>query len=131
MRHDFQVPTIIGMQSNISLSTCLYWYPKLNSCKYLSETHLWNAQLNNDFSFNKGIVKICQIVDMVRKNWSWIVVPSCGLHYFSLASFGSIWVFADFSTAKNLNMFFAALKIHIMACIVKKQTNFIFSSLVT
>ena len=46
-KNGFQLPTIMGVQSNISLSSCLYWYATLNSCKCLkSETHLWNAQVN-------------------------------------------------------------------------------------
>ena len=29
----FQLPTMMGVQSNISLSSCLYWYATLKSCK--------------------------------------------------------------------------------------------------
>ena len=79
----------------------------MNSCKHLkSETHLRNAQVNKVSSVNKGIVKICLVVDMVRKNWSWIVVADCGLHYFVSARFGSFWVFAKFSTAKRFKYLF-------------------------
>ena len=133
MKRDFQLPTIMGASLNISLSSCLYWYATLNSCKYLkSETHLRNAQVNKASSVNKGIVKICLVVDMVRKNLWWIVVASCGLHYFVSRCFGSFWVFANFSTSERFKyLFFTAVKIYIMARIVKKQTNFIFSSLVT
>ena len=133
LKRDFQLPTIMGMSSNINLSSCLYWYTTLNSCKYLkNEIHLWNAQVKKDFPVNKRIVKICLVVDMVRKNWSWIAVAGYGLHYFVSASFGSFWVFANFSTAKWFKyLSFKAMKIHAMARIVKKENNFIFSSLVT
>ena len=176
---------------NISLFNCFYWYDNLNSCKYLKrEAHLRNAQVNKASSVNKGIFKICLVVDMVRKNWSWIVVASCGFHYFVSAHFtvqntvispkflvrkfcgtaqfpqsfwqivwnyvesvpihkistpgnsvklwyftqclGSFWVFGNFSAAERFkHLFFTAMKIHIMELIVKKQTNFTFSSLVT
>ena len=60
-----------GCVSNISLFSCLYWYAAFNSCKYLkSKTHLRNAQVNKASSVNKGIVKSCLIVDIVRRNWS-------------------------------------------------------------
>ena len=39
-----------------------------------SESHLRDAQANKDFSVNKGFVKACLVVDMVRKNWSLLVV---------------------------------------------------------
>ena len=132
MKRYFQVPTK-GLYSYISLSTCHYWYATLNSCKYLkSETHLRNVQVNKDSSVDKGIVKICPVASMVRKNWSWIVVASCGLHYSVSPCFGSFWVFVNFSTAEKLKyLFLTAMRIHIMARTVKKQTNFIFSSLVT
>ena len=132
LKRDFQLPTIMGMWSNISLSGCPSWYP-LNSCRYLkSETQLWNAPLNKASSVNKGIVKTCLVVDMVRNNWLQIVVASCGLHYFVSARFGSFGVFASFSPAERFKyLFFTAMKIHTMARIVKKQNNFIFSSLVT
>ena len=108
----------------------LTWYVNLNSCKYLkSETHLRNVQVNKDSSVDKGIVKICPVASMVRKNWSWIVVASCGLHYFVSARFG---LFQNFSAAERFKyLFFTAMKIYIMARIVKKQTNFTFSSTVT
>ena len=108
----------------------LTWYVNLNSCKYLkSETDLRNVQVNKDSSVDKGIVKICPVASMVRKNWSWIVVASCGLHYFVSARFG---LFQNFSAAERFKyLFFTAMKIYIMARIVKKQTNFTFSSTVT
>ena len=89
----------------------------MNSCKYLkSETHLRSAQVNKAPSVNKGIVKTCLIVDVVRRNWSWLVVASCGLHYFVSDSFGSFGVVADFSTAKRFKyLFFTAMKTHTMA----------------
>ena len=132
MKRHFQLPTIMGVPSNISLSSGLYWYASLDCSKDLrSETHLRSAQVNKAISVNKGIVKISLVVDMVRKNWSRIVDGICGLHYFVSARFGSFWVFANFSTAKRFKyLFFTAMKIHIMGRIVKKQTNFIFSSLV-
>ena len=96
----------------------------------------WNSTLKcqvNKASFvNKGIVKTCRIVDMIRKNWSCIAVAGCGLNYFILAPFGLSWVVANFIAAKNFTyLFFTAMKIHTMACIVKKQNNFIFVWLVT
>ena len=113
--------------------SCLYWYATLKSCKYLkSETHFRNAQVNKAFSMNKRFVKICLVVDMVRKNWSWVFVAGCGLHYFVSARFGSFWVFANFRTAERFKyLFFTAMKIHTMGRIVKEQNNFSFSSLVT
>ena len=100
----------------------------VNTC----ETHLRNAQVNKASSVNKGIVKISLVVDMVRQNWSWIVAAGCGLHHFLWARFGSFWVFSNFSTAERFNyLFFTAIKIHTNTRIVKKQNNFIFSSLVT
>ena len=69
LKRDFQLPTILGMQSNIAF--LLAFIDTLNSCKYLkSETYLRNTQVDKASSVNKGIVKICLIVDMVRKNWS-------------------------------------------------------------
>ena len=72
-------------------------------------------------SGNKGIVKICVLVDMISKNWSWIAVASCGLHYFVSACFSSFSIFANFSILNILilverfkYMFFIAMKIHIM-----------------
>ena len=110
----------------------LTWYVNLNSYKYLkSETHLRNVLVNKDSSVDKGIVKICPVASMVRKNWSWIVVASCGLHYFVSACFGSFWVFANSTAERFKYLLFSSMKIHIMACIVKKQNNFILSCLVT
>ena len=84
------------------------------------------------FQVSNSRFKIRLVVDMVRKNWSWIVVASCGLHYFVLPCFGSFWVFANFSTAESFKcLLFTAMKIHIMERMIKKQSNFIFSSLVT
>ena len=105
----------------------------MNSCKYLkSETQLRNFQVNKASSVNKDILKIRLIVDMIRKNWSWNTIAGCGLHYFLSACFGSSCVVANFSTAEKFRyLFFTAMKIHIIALIVKKQNNFIFSSLVT
>ena len=92
---------------NISLSSCLYWYATLNSCKYLkSETHLWNAQVNKASPVNKGIVKTSLIADMVRKNWSWMAVAGCGLHYFVSASFGSFRILANFRIAERFKYLF-------------------------
>ena len=70
-----QLPTITGVSSNTSLSSCLYWYAILNSCKYL-KTHLWNVQVNNVSLVNKEIFKICLVLDMVNKNCLWIAVGS-------------------------------------------------------
>ena len=133
LKRDFLQPVIMGAQSNINLSSCLYWYATLNSCKYLKiKTHLRNAQVNKASSVKKAVAKICLVVDMVRKNWSWIVVAGCELYYFVSACFGLFWVFGNFSPADRFKyLFFTVIKIHIMACIVKKQKNFIFSSLLT
>ena len=47
------------MSSNISLSSCLYSYANLNSCKYLeSEIHRRNAQVNKASSVNKGVSSV-------------------------------------------------------------------------
>ena len=111
------------MSSNISLCSSLYWYANLKSCKYLkNETHLWNALVNKASYVKKGIVKICLVVVMVRKNGSWIVVANCGLHYFVSARFDSFSVFANLSTAKRFKyLFYTAMKVHIMGCIVRNK----------
>ena len=84
LKRGFHIPTIMGLQSNISLPSCLYWYATLNSCKYLkTKTHLQNAQINK--VVNKGIVKTFLI-------WWSNVVAGCGFHYFVSARFGSFWV---------------------------------------
>ena len=45
-----------------------------------SETHLRNAQGNKASSANKWIVKICLVLDMVRKHWSlWVALLRFGL----------------------------------------------------
>ena len=110
LKRDFQLPTIMSVQSNISFSSCLYWYATLNSCKYLkSETHLRDAQANKASSVNKGIVKICLVVDMVRKNWSRIVAAGFGLHYFVqfvLVHFVSLQILVQ---PKDLNICFSRL----------------------
>ena len=67
------------------------------------ETHLQNAPVNE--VVNKEIVKTCLTMDMVRKNWSWIVVAGCGLHYF-------VWLlFVPFESLqtqpKDLNIYFS------------------------
>ena len=129
LKRDFQLPTIMGLQSIISLSSCPYWYATLNFCEYFkSETHLRNDQVNKASSVNKRIVKTCLVVEIVRKKWSPIVFAVCGLHYFVSARFGSFWVVANFSTAERFKYLFStAMKIHTIARIV----NFIFSSPVT
>ena len=71
------------------------------------------------------VVETCLIVDLVRKNWSWIFAAGCGLHYFVLACFGAFWVVANFSTAERFKyMFFTVMKISTIVGIVKKQNNF-------
>ena len=63
---------------------------------------------------------------MVRKIWS-SIVAGCGLH-----TFDSFPVFANFSIAERFKyLFFTATIIHALARIVKKQSNFVFSLLVT
>ena len=133
LKRDFQLPTTKGVKSNISLSSCRYWYANLNSCEYLkSETHLRNTQVDKASSINKRIIKTSLIVGMVTKYWSWIVVAGYGLHYFVPARFGLYGVVTNISNAKRFKyLFFIAMKINIAARIVKKQNNFIFSSLVT
>ena len=102
LKCDFQLPTKMGVYSNINFSSWLYSYANLNYYKYLkSETHLRNVQENKTSSVIKRIVKICLVVDTVRKNWSWIVVASCRSHYFVSARFGSFWVFANLITTKR------------------------------
>ena len=122
-----------GRPGMLKDSQILVFLDALNSCKNLkSETHLRNAQVNKASFVNKGIVKTCLIMDVVRKNWSWIAVAGCGLHYFVSPRFGSFRVVANFNTAEKLKyLFFTAMKIHAMVRMVKKQNNFIFSSLVT
>ena len=117
----FGSPRHAKLLSNISFCSCIYWYATL-----IWYALLWNAQVNKASSINKGIVKTCLIVDMVRKNWSWIAVAGSGLHYFVLARFGLLWVVANFSTAERFKyLFFTAMaKIHTMACIVKKPFYF-------
>ena len=117
-----------GPVVNINLSNSLYWYATLNFCKYLKKNHLRNIQVNKASSINKGIVKICLVVDIVRKIWPWIVA-GCGLQYFVLACFGSFWVhFENFRTAKRLKyLFVTAMWIPTMARIIKNKTIFIFS----
>ena len=106
-------------------------YTRLNSCKYLkNETHLQNAQINKVSSVNKGVIKTCLIVDMVKKNWLWIVVARCGWHYFVLACFGSFGVVANFSTAERFK-YISVFHSYENSYKIKKQNNFIFSSLVT
>ena len=126
-------PDMLKCSQILQLSNCLYWYDILNSCKYLkSESHLPNAQVNKASSVNKEIVKTCLIMDMVRKNWPWIAVAGCGLHYFFLALFGLFWVVVNFSGEEKFKyLFFTAMKNHTIKPIVKKQNNSIFSSLVT
>ena len=83
-------------------------------------------------SANKEIAKTCLIVDMVRKNESRITVAGSGLYYFVLAPFGSSWNVVSFSAAEKFKyLLLTAMKFHTIARIVKKQNNFIFSSLVT
>ena len=99
--------------------------------KYLkSETHLRNAQVNKACP----LVKDCENLSDCghgKKNWSWIVVAGCGLQYVVRARFGLFWVVVNFSKSIRYKyLFFAAMKIHTMVCIVKKQNNFIFSSLI-
>ena len=61
-----------------------------------------------------------------------IAVACCGLDYFFSNYFGSFSVVANFSAAERFKyLFFTAMKIHTMVRIVKKQSNFIFSSLLT
>ena len=69
---------------------------------------------------------------LVKNNWSQIVLAGCELLYFVSARFISFKVVANFRTAERFKyLIFTAMKIHTMMCIVKKQNNFIFSSLVT
>ena len=57
--------------------------------------------------------------------WLWVAL-------LVLVRFGSFRVVANFSTAERYKyLFFTAMEIHTMACIVKKQNNFILSWLVT
>ena len=75
LKRDFQQPTIMGAPSNINLSSSLYWYATLKSCKYLkSKTHLWNAQVNKYSSVKKGVVKIWQRHDPEDFSTSYITL---------------------------------------------------------
>ena len=70
-------------------------------------------------------------MDIARKNWSLVVAAGCGRHYFVSARFGSFQVVENFSTTERFkHLFFTAMKIHTMVRIVKKQSNFVFNSLV-
>ena len=90
-----------------------------------SETHLRNAHVNKASSVNKGIAKTCLIVDMISKNWSWIAVAGYGFHYFVSARFATLKAVANFSTAERFKyLFFAAINVHTMSRIVKKQNNY-------
>ena len=61
-----------------------------------------------------------------------MAVAGCGLHKFLSAPFGSFLVIVNFSRAGKFKyLFFTAVKIHTVGLIVKKQKNYIFSSLVT
>ena len=122
LKRGSQLHTIMGLESNISLSGWFYWYATLKSCKYLkTKTHLRNAKINK--AVDKGIVKACLILDMVRRNWSWIVESLLLILVFiTSARFGSFWVAATFSTAEIFKyLFFTAMKIHTMTRIVRKQ----------
>ena len=69
-------------------------------------------------------------MEMVRKNWreSLLLVVGCiTLFQLVLVRLESLRILVQ---SKDLNMFFTAVKIHTMARIVKKQNNFIFSSVV-
>ena len=80
----------------------------------------------------KLIDEICLFVELVRENWSRIVVAGCELYYFVSARIGSFQVFVNFSAVKRFKyLFLTAMKIHTKLRIVKKQNNFVFSSLVT
>ena len=75
LKRDFQQPTIMGAPSNINLSSSLYWYATLKSCKYLkSKTHLRNAQVNKYSSVKKGVFKIWQRHDPEDFSTSYIAL---------------------------------------------------------
>ena len=123
-----KIPWMLQSQSLAAFIDTLPW--ALVKAKK-NETHLRNAQVNKASSVNKGIVKTYLLLDKVKKNWSWIAVAGCGLHYFVSARFGSFWVVANFSTAEKFKYpFFTAMKIHAMVRIANTQNNFVFSSLV-
>ena len=64
LKRGFQLPTqlpkIKGLKSNINLSSCLYWYATLNSCKYLKKKTLVFEMLNliEAFPLVKGLRKL-------------------------------------------------------------------------
>ena len=79
-------------------------------------------------SDKNGIFKACLVEGMIKL--APIAVAGCGLHYFVLARFGSIWVVANFRIAERFKyLIFTAKKIRTMVRIVKKRNSFIFSSL--
>ena len=129
-----QIPKMIAMQSNISLSSCLYWYATLNPCRYLkSETHLWNTQVNKASSVMNGLAKICLVMDMVRNNWSrivycWLCVGCITSFRLVLIRFELLWILVQL---KDKYFFSTPTIIHTMVHKVKKQNNSIFSLLVT
>ena len=91
-------------------SQILVFLAALNSCKNLkSETYLRNAPANKASSVNKGIVKTCLIMDVVRKNWSKIAVAGCGLHYFVLPRLVYFELLQILIQPKNLNICFSQL----------------------
>ena len=107
LKDNFRLPTIMSVYSNISLSSRLYWYTDLRSCKYLeSEAHLRNAQVNKASSVNKGIAKICLVVDMVRKNWSWTVLGCITSFQLILVHFETLLILGQ---SKDLNICFSQL----------------------
>ena len=56
LKRYFQLLTIIGVQLDVSLSSCLYRYVTLNSCSYLKkETLLRNVQVSKGSSVSKNL----------------------------------------------------------------------------
>ena len=106
LKRCFQLLTIIGVQLDVSLSSCLYRYVTLNSCSYLKkETRLRNVQVSKGSSVSKNLPDCCHAKEKFVVNFS--------------------------SAERFKYLFFTAMKMHTMMRIVKKQNNFILSSLAT
>ena len=77
----------------------------------LIDTLPWTYTWNLATSVYKGIVKICLDLDVLRSNWSWIVVAGCGLRYFFSARFGSFWIVNNFIAVECFIKTFGCYKI--------------------
>ena len=76
-----------------------------------------------------GLPKPAWLWTWFRNNWLRMVVAGSGLHDFISVCFGSFLTVANFSTVDR--SVFHTYENHRMVLKIKKQSNFIFSSLVT